>query len=65
MRPPMMTKAGAAVVYRGARCYFSKGKNAFRCVLDPAVSPSDKSFPWGADRKAAWTAMLKWVDAEK
>ena len=60
-----MTRAGAATVYKGARCYFSEGKQCFRCVLNAAVNPSDVPFSWAQGRAAAWKRMLDWIDNNK
>ena len=60
-------KPPPTITYKGAKIYTSWKRRAYRCVVDPAVSPSDLSFAWKAhgSHTAAWATCIAKVNSVK
>ena len=60
-------KPPPTITYKGAKIYTSWKRRAYRCVVDPAVSPSDLSFAWKShgSHTAAWAACIAKVNSVK
>ena len=54
-----------AMDYRGAKIHTSYGKEAYRLILRPSESPSDKPYNWKGDPAKACTECLQAVDQDR